>query len=104
MAPIGFRHHLGLKFLSLALAALLWLVVSGEQVAERVLRVPLEFTNLPSALERATEANELWPASGSALLDPIYDPVRSSARFQALLRRVNLPVDVAINGPRPISR
>ena len=61
-------------------------------------------TEAMAALERATEANELWPASGSALLDPIYDPVRSSARFQALLRRVNLPVDVAINGPRPISR
>jgi len=61
-------------------------------------------TEAIAALERATEANELWPASGSALLDPIYDPVRSSARFQALLRRVNLPVDVAINGPRPISR
>jgi YbbR domain-containing protein len=56
MAPIGFRHHLGLKFLSLALAALLWLVVSGEQVAERVLRVPLEFTNLPSALELVGDA------------------------------------------------
>jgi YbbR domain-containing protein len=56
MAPIGFRHHLGLKFLSLALAAVLWLVVSGEQVAERALRVPLEFTNLPSELELVGDA------------------------------------------------
>ena len=29
MAYIGFRHHLGLKFVSIALAALLWVVVSG---------------------------------------------------------------------------
>src|SRR5829696_5979632 len=56
MAPIGFRHHLGLKFLSIALAALLWLIVSGEQVAERSLRVPLEFTNLPSQLELVGDA------------------------------------------------
>jgi hypothetical protein len=50
MAYRGFRH-LGLKFLSIGLAALLWLVVSGEQVVERVLRIPLEFTNLPARLE-----------------------------------------------------
>ena len=59
MAAIGFRHHLGLKFLSIALAALLWLVVSGEQVAERSLRVPLEFTNLPSQLELVGDAPTL---------------------------------------------
>jgi YbbR domain-containing protein len=46
----GFRH-LGLKFLSIALAALLWLLVSGEQIVERALRIPLEFTNLPAHLE-----------------------------------------------------
>jgi YbbR domain-containing protein len=50
MAVRGLRH-LGLKFLSIALASLLWLVVSGEQTVERALRVPLEFTNLPPQLE-----------------------------------------------------
>jgi YbbR domain-containing protein len=50
MAIRGLRH-LGLKFLSIALAALLWLVVSGEQIVERALRIPLEFTNLPAHLE-----------------------------------------------------
>jgi YbbR domain-containing protein len=50
MAIRGLRHF-GLKFLSIALAALLWLVVSGEQVVERALRIPLEFTNLPAHLE-----------------------------------------------------
>jgi YbbR domain-containing protein len=44
-------RHFGLKFLSIALAALLWLVVSGEQIVERALRIPLEFTNLPAHLE-----------------------------------------------------
>ena len=55
MALPGFRH-LGLKFLSIALAALLWLVVSGEQIVERALRIPLEFTNLPAQLEIVGDA------------------------------------------------
>ena len=50
MALRGFRH-IGLKILALALAAMLWLVVSGEQIVERALRIPLEFTNLPARLE-----------------------------------------------------
>lgn len=50
MAIRGFRH-LGLKFVSIALAALLWLVVSGEQIVDRALRIPIEFANLPSQLE-----------------------------------------------------
>src|SRR3954471_18797742 len=44
-------RHVGLKMVSIGLAALLWLVVSGEQIVERSLRIPLEFTNLPSRLE-----------------------------------------------------
>jgi YbbR domain-containing protein len=50
MAIPGFRH-IGLKMISVVLAALLWLLVSGEQTVERALRVPLEFTNLPPQLE-----------------------------------------------------
>ena len=50
MASRGFRH-LGLKFLSIALAALLWVLVSGERIVERAMRIPLEFTNLPAHLE-----------------------------------------------------
>jgi hypothetical protein len=50
MAIAGFRHF-GLKVVSIALAALLWALVSGEQVVERALRVPLEFTNVPTNLE-----------------------------------------------------
>ena len=56
MAYAGFRHHLGLKFVSIALAALLWIAVAGEQTVERSLRIPLEFTNLPAQLEAVGEA------------------------------------------------
>jgi len=56
MAYVGFRHHLGLKVVSIALAALLWVAVSGEQTVERSLRIPLEFTNLPSQLEVVGDA------------------------------------------------
>ncbi|TFG36451.1 MAG: hypothetical protein E4H44_06730 [Candidatus Aminicenantes bacterium] len=50
MAVPGFRHF-GLKVVSVALAALLWLLVSGERIAERAMRIPLEFANLPAYLE-----------------------------------------------------
>jgi YbbR domain-containing protein len=44
-------RHLGLKFLAMALAALLWLTVAGEQAVERGMRIPLEFRNKPVDLE-----------------------------------------------------
>ncbi len=50
MAVFPFRH-VGLKLLSICIAGLLWLVVSGERVVERVLRAPVEFQNLPAGLE-----------------------------------------------------
>jgi YbbR domain-containing protein len=46
--PFG---HFGLKVLSLALALLLWMVVSGEETVERGLRVPLELQQVPAGLE-----------------------------------------------------
>jgi len=49
-------RRLGLKVVSLVLAALVWLVVSGEQIVERAFRIPLEFTNQPSDLELASDA------------------------------------------------
>jgi YbbR domain-containing protein len=50
MAYHPFRH-LGLKVVALALASLLWLTVAGEHIVERIIRVPLEFRNIPSQLE-----------------------------------------------------
>ena len=43
--------HLGLKIVALACASLLWLTVAGEHVVERILRVPVEFRNIPQTLE-----------------------------------------------------
>lgn len=50
MAFHPFRN-VGLKLLSVGLAVLVWLVVLGEHVVERGLRVPLEFRNIPESLE-----------------------------------------------------
>jgi YbbR domain-containing protein len=44
-------RNIGLKFLSICIAALLWLVVAGDRVVERALRVPVEYQNLPQGLE-----------------------------------------------------
>jgi hypothetical protein len=48
-------RRIGLKLVSIVLAALLWLVVAGEQIVERALRIPLEYVNLPAALELVGE-------------------------------------------------
>ena len=50
-------RHIGLKALSFVLAILLWLVVAGEEVVERGLRVPLELQQFPGGLELRGE----WP-------------------------------------------
>ena len=44
-------RNIWLKFLSISIATLLWLVVAGDRVVERALRVPIEFQNLPTGLE-----------------------------------------------------
>ncbi len=50
MAYHPFRH-LGIKAISVALASLLWLIVAGDHLVERSMRVPLEFRNIPANLE-----------------------------------------------------
>jgi YbbR domain-containing protein len=44
-------RHFGLKVMSLALATVLWLLVAGQREAERSLRVPLEYRNVPEQIE-----------------------------------------------------
>ena len=44
-------RHLSLKVLSVVLALLLWMVVSGEEIVERGLRVPLELQQIPTGIE-----------------------------------------------------
>ena len=48
-----------------------------------------------AALERTVDAQEEWVTIESTL-DPIYDSVRESARFRALMRRLGLEA-----GPQP---
>jgi YbbR domain-containing protein len=48
-------RHAGLKALSLGLATLLWMVVAGEEVVERGLRIPLELQQFPPGLELVGE-------------------------------------------------
>ena len=55
MATIWPFRHLGLKALSLVLALLLWMIVSGEETVERGLRVPLELQQVPVGLELTGE-------------------------------------------------
>ena len=61
MATIWPFRHLGLKVLSVVLALLLWMIVSGEEIVERGLRVPLELQQVPVGLELTGEV----PATGS---------------------------------------
>jgi YbbR domain-containing protein len=55
MAYHPFRN-LGLKFVSTLVAVMLWLIVAGERVVERVMRAPVEFQNLPAGLEIVGDA------------------------------------------------
>ncbi|MCX6545658.1 MAG: CdaR family protein [Acidobacteria bacterium] len=50
MAYNPFRHF-RLKALSVIIAALLWVLVGGEKIVERSLRVPLELQNMPDGIE-----------------------------------------------------
>ena len=43
--------NLPLKVISLVVAGVLWLAVSGQSTVERNIRVPLEFRNVPTGLE-----------------------------------------------------
>ena len=47
-----------------------------------------------AALERATTAHEIWPQR-QLVMYPVYDVIRGSDRFKALLRRMNLPIELA---------
>lgn len=51
--PTRWLENAGLKVVSVFIAILLWLVVAGEEPAERSLRVPLEVRGLPANVEIA---------------------------------------------------
>jgi YbbR domain-containing protein len=56
MSRIWPFRQVGLKALAVALALMLWMVVSGEETVERGLRVPLELQQVPAGLEQTGEA------------------------------------------------
>jgi YbbR domain-containing protein len=58
MAYHPFRH-LGLKFLSIALAVLIWLLVSDQRAVERTIRAPLEFHDVPQGLELVNDPPDM---------------------------------------------
>jgi len=72
MAWHPFRN-VGLKVVALGLGALLWLVVSGQQV-ERSVRVPLEYRKRPPALEITgdpPETVEVWVRGSSSQISQL---------------------------------
>jgi YbbR domain-containing protein len=67
-------RNLGLKVLAVLLSVLLWVTVAGEHVVERSLRVPLEFRNIPEALEivgNAPDTVDVRLRGSSALLSRV---------------------------------
>lgn len=109
MAYHPFRN-LGLKFLSVGLATLLWFAVIGEHVVERGLRVPLEFQNIPASLEilgnppstvdvrvRGTSGllSRLQPGEVAAILD--LETARGGSRlFHLRTDQVRVPFGVEV--------
>ena len=49
--PLRLFTHLPLKIISLLVAVVLWLAVSGQSTVERNIRVPLEYQNVPPDME-----------------------------------------------------
>ena len=89
MRPRIFRNF-GIKVLSIGLAALLWGAVAGQREAERSLRVPLEYRNIPPELELLGE-----PAS---LVDV---RVRGSSGVLGELRGADLVAVLDLRTARP---
>ena len=51
MSSLSFLRNLAMKMLAITGAVILWLVVAGNPTAERGIRVPLSFENLPTSME-----------------------------------------------------
>jgi YbbR domain-containing protein len=109
MARFPFRN-LWLKALSICIAALLWLVIAGDRVVERAVRVPVEFQNLPAGLElvgnppetvdvRVRGPSGVLSRVGAGEMPAVLDlrAARSGRRlFQLTPRQVNAPYGVEV--------
>ncbi|MEZ5418958.1 MAG: CdaR family protein [Vicinamibacterales bacterium] len=83
-------RHLGLKVLSVAVATLLWLVVTGDPVVERTLRVGLELQRTPEDLELV-----------GAVPETVSVRLRGAASRLAALGSADVSVVVDLDGVRP---
>jgi YbbR domain-containing protein len=108
-------RHLGLKALSIALALLVWLSVSGEPIVERTMLVPLELQNVADNLELIDDPpasvdvrlrggsgllSHLAPGDVVAVLD--LSGARPGRRFVALTPdRVRTPVGIEVTQVTP---
>jgi YbbR domain-containing protein len=83
-------RHVGLKLLSIAVAVLLWLVVAGDPIVERTLRVGLELQRTPDDLELV-----------GSVPDTVSVRLRGPASQLSGLGPGDLSVIVDLDGARP---
>jgi len=83
-------RHFGLKVLSIALATLIWGLVAGQREAERSLRVPLEYRNIPDQLELLGEPVSLVDVR-----------LRGSSGSLGQLRGIDLVAVIDLHSARP---
>jgi len=115
-APWPFGHF-GLKLLSVGLAVMLWMIVSGEETVERGLRVPLEFQQFPAGLELQQEMpstidvrvrggsgtlSRLSPADVVAVLD-LHGARPGRQLFHLTADQVRVPFGVEVTQLTPAS-
>ena len=101
-------RHLGLKALAVLLASVLWFTVAGEHIVERSLRVPLEFRNIPDAMEIVGNApdsvdvrvrgasavlSRVQPGEIMAVLIPLSSIAVQGFHHFTVRNRVEVPVD-----------
>lgn len=108
-------RHVGLKLLSIVVATLLWLVVTGNPEVERTLRVGLELQRAPTGLELvsavpdtvavrvrgpASQLSGLGPGDLSVVID--LDGVRAGRRlFPLTADQVTVPYGVQVSQVTP---
>jgi len=110
-------RHIGLKLLSLGLATVLWMIVTGEETVERGLRVPLELVQFPPGLElqgesptvvdvrvrgSSTTLSRVGPGDIVAVLD-LHSARPGRRLFQLTPEQVRAPFDVQVVQVSPAS-